>query len=66
MATDIEAFMFIMFNMHVCACMGHPHTPICTPTPIHLATTPQGGTLRISKNSITLELMKIFHFRLKI
>ena len=31
MATNIEAFMFSMFNMHVracmCACMGHPpHT----------------------------------------
>ena len=82
MAADMEASMFsmfIMFNMHVCACicacaymcmcvcMGHlphthahphPHPPICHPT--------GGWTTGISKNSITLELIKIFQFRLKI
>ena len=36
----------------------HPHAPICHP--------PGGWTPRISKNSITLELIKIFQFRLKI
>ena len=82
MATDMEVSMFSMismFNMHVCACMRacvcvcmcvcmghpphththpHPHAPICHP--------PGGWTPRISKNSITLELIKIFQFRLKI
>ena len=46
MAVNIEASMFIMFNMHVCVCMhvyvhacvhGTPQTPI--PTPIHLSAT---------------------------
>ena len=50
--------------MHVC--MGHPPTSIPTPTPIHPSATPIGCTPRISKNSITLELVKIFQFRLKI
>ena len=35
-----------------------PHLPICHP--------PRGWTPRISKNSITLELIKIFQFHLKI
>ena len=65
----MEASMISMFNMHVCVhacvcmcvCMGHPphththphpHAPICHP--------PRGWTPRISKNSITLELIKIF------
>ena len=46
----------------VCACIQHPDMPIPTPTPIHPSITPQGGTPRISKNSITLELIKIFQF----
>ena len=57
--------------MHVCACMHAcvhgtpPYTPIPTPTPsIHLP--PPGGTPRIGQNSITLELIKIFQFCLKI
>ena len=52
--------------MHVCACMRvhvwgapfhhpHPHPP-----------TPEGGTPGISQNSIALELIEIFQFRLKI
>ena len=72
MAADMEASMFSMFsmfNMHVRACVHvhvcvhgtAPHTPIPTPTPIHPSATP-----RISKNSITLELIKIFQFHLKI
>ena len=44
--------MFSMFNMHVHVCMhvytwvhvwDTPHTPIPTPTPIHLSATPTGG-----------------------
>ena len=50
MATDMEASMFSMFNMHVRACMcvhacmhgTLPYTPIPTTTPIHPSTTPQG------------------------
>ena len=58
--------MFIMLNMHVHACMHGtmPHTPIPTPTPIHPSATPQDPG--ISKNSTTLELIKIFEFCLKI
>ena len=79
MAANMEASMFrmfIMFNMHVhayvhaCACVcawdtplhthihPHPHTPICHP--------PRGWIHGISKNLITLELIKIFQFHLKI
>ena len=77
MATDMEASMFSMismFNMHVRVCMHacvcvhktpphththpHPHAPIRHP--------PRGWTPRISKNSIMLELIKIFQFCLKI
>ena len=52
----------------VCTCMcawDSPHTPIPTPIPIHPFATPR-GTLGISKNSITLVLIKIFQFHLKI
>ena len=56
--------------MCMCACMyvcmGHPYTPIPDPTPIHPSATPQGGTCRIGQHSITLELIKIFQFCLKI
>ena len=81
MATNMEASMFsmfIMFNMHVhacvcaclvcaCVCMGHspthpypplPHPPLCHP--------PGGWIPGISKNLITLELIKLFQFHLKI
>ena len=58
LAASMEASMFSMFSMfnmhvracvrvcvcvHVHACMGHPHTLIPTPTPIHPSVTPQGG-----------------------
>ena len=50
MATDMEASMFSMFNMHVCVCMHvciRPlHIPI--PTPIHPSATPSGVTPGIS------------------
>ena len=73
----IHFSMITMFNMHVRACVSMrvhvcvhrtpPHTPMPTPTPIHPSATPLGGrTPRISKNSITLELIKIFQFCLKI
>ena len=61
--------------VHVCMCecvcaylcaWDTPLTPIPTTTPIYPSTTPPGGTLRISQNSITLELIKIFQFCLKI
>ena len=51
MATDMEASMFIMFNMHVHVyvhvymCLVHgtpPYTRIPTPTPIHPLANPQG------------------------
>ena len=79
MAADMEASMlsmFSMFNMHVCVCIhacacmhawDTPHTPIPTPTPIHPSATPPGGwTPGITSNSITLQLIKIFQFHLKI
>ena len=79
MAADMEASMFSMismFNMHVracvhvCACVcawDTPHIPTPTLIPKHPSAIPPGGwTPRISKNSITLELIKIFQFRLKI
>ena len=51
---------------HVCVHTTPPtHTPIPTPTPINPPTTTL-GTPGISKNSITLELIKIFQFCLKI
>ena len=53
MAASMEASMFSMFNMHVCACVCMrmracmhgtlPHTPIPTLTPIHPSATPPGG-----------------------
>ena len=58
--------------MHVCACAcmcawDIPHIPIPTPTPVHPpATPPPPRDPRSSKNSITLELIKIFQFHLKI
>ena len=53
---------------HVCACVcawDTPYTPI--PTPPHPPIChPSGGTPGIAQNSITLELIKIFQFFLKI
>ena len=82
MAADMEASMFSMismFNIHVCVCvhacacvcvcvcMGHsPTHPYPLPPPCTHPPPPRGWTPRISKNSITLELIKIFQFRLKI
>ena len=47
--------------VHACMCMsvwGAPHTPTPTPTPIHSPPSP-GWTPGISKNSITLQPIKI-------
>ena len=53
--------------VHVCVHGTPPTHPYPPPTPMHpSATPPRGWTPRISKNSITLELIKIFQFRLKI
>ena len=60
-------------HVHVCPCMhacayahvwGAPpdHSPPPSPPSIH----PTGGTPGISQNTIALELIKIFQFRLKI
>ena len=55
-------------HMCVCACMctcvGGTLSP--PPTHIHPAPPPRGGTPGINQNSIALELIKIFQFRLKI
>ena len=52
-------------HLRMCACVwGTPfHHP---PTPSTHPLTPQGGTPRITQNSIALELIEIFQFRLKI
>ena len=55
--------------MHVHVCVHgtpptYPHPP--PPPSTHPPPPPGGWTPRISKNSITLELIKIFQFRLKI
>ena len=59
--------MFIMFNMPVHAYVhgAPPHTPTPTPDPIHPPATPQWPIPRISKNSITVALIKIIQFCLK-
>ena len=66
MATDMEVSMFIMFNMHVCMCLHAWDIPTCPYLPPSNHPPPPPGTPRISKNSITLELIKIFQFHLKI
>ena len=55
--------MCTCMHVHVHVCGGHPLTipHPHPPTPI-----PQGGTPRINQNSIALELIEIFQFRLKI
>ena len=59
--------MHACMRVHLCVHGTPPPTPIPTPNPIHPSATPPGGwTPGISKNSITVELIKIFQFRLKI
>ena len=71
--------MYVHVCVHLHACMHgtlpHTFTPMHAwdtpphihthPSPIHPSTTPR-GTSGIGQNSITLELIKIFQFRLKI
>ena len=74
MAANMEESISIMFNMHV-GVYVHVHTCVCvhgaTPTHPHPPPTqsthppPQEGP-GISQNSITLELIKIIQFCLKI
>ena len=58
----VRACACVHMRVHVCKgyplTTPHPHPP--TPPP------PKGGTPRISQNSIALELIEIFQFRLKI
>ena len=51
-------------HVHVHMCGGHPLStpPLSSTQPPH----PRGGTPGISQNSIALELIEIFQFRLKI
>ena len=57
-------------HMHVCACictcMGDTLPQSTHPPPPSTHPSPQGGTPGITQNSIVLELIKIFQFRLKI
>ena len=59
--------MCVRTCMCMCVCMRHlPTHPYPPPPPCTNLSPPRGWTPRISKNSITLELIKIFQFRLKI
>ena len=62
-------YMWVCAYMHVCACvcMVHPSTHTHTHPQTNPPTCqPPRGTPRISQNSITLELIKIIQFCLKI
>ena len=59
MATNMEAPMLIMFNIHVGVYMHVNGVPLDIPTP---TCQPPRGDPRISQNSITLELIKIIQF----
>ena len=50
--------------MHACACAHVGGT--LSPPPTHIHPPPRGGTPRINQNSIALELIETFQFRLKI
>ena len=75
MATDMEASMFVIFTtcmyIHACVCMcvcvyGTPPTHPWPSPPQSTQLPSPGGHPGISKNSITLELIKIIQFCLKI
>ena len=53
----------VCMHMHVHVCGVHPLT---TPHPHPPTSPPPRGTLGISQNSIALQLIEIFQFRLKI
>ena len=62
MCVCVRAHAYVRMRVHVWGV--HPLT---TPHPIHPPPPPpRGGTPRISQNSIALELIEIFQFRLKI
>ena len=73
-AICIKIIMFTMHAcvcVHVCACMctcvgGTPHCHPTTPTPIHPPPTPRAKGSQKHQNSITLELIEIIRFCLKI
>ena len=61
-------YMLVCACMHVCMCVHGAWCPLHIPTPTqstHLAT-PKGGPPESVKNSITLVLIKIIQFCLKI
>ena len=62
----IRACACVHMRAYTCMCMcGDAPTHHPTPPSTH-PPTPQGGTPGISQNSIALELIEIFQFRLKI
>ena len=59
--------MSYMHDMHACACMCMCLGGTLSPSPTHTNPTPIPGlTPGVSQNSIALELIEIFQFRLKI
>ena len=62
----IRACMCMRVHACMCMCMCVGCTLSPPPTPIHPPPHPQGGTPGISQNSIALQLIEIFQFRLKI
>ena len=63
----LSCFTCMCMLVYACMCAWDiPYTSIPDSTPIYPSATPQGGTPGIGQNSITLELIKIFEFCLKI
>ena len=63
----VHACMHVCACICMCACMGHPSThPYPPPTPSTHLSPPQGVDPQNHLNLITLQLIKIFQFRLKI
>ena len=59
--------MYACVHVHACMCMCMWVGGTLSPPPTHIhPPPPPGGTPRISQNSIALELIEIFQFRLKI
>ena len=56
----------MMSYAHTCVCAHVWGAPLTAPPPLSSHPPPPGETLRISQNSIVLELIKIFQFSLKI
>ena len=62
----IHAYTCMQVHACVCVCMCVGCTLSPPPPPSTHLPTPQGGTPRISQNSIALQLIEIFEFHLKI